>query len=120
VISIFDRNERWIPLDIARSCSDHGNIFLQCYSRLASDAIAQGRCAYKLRPKFHEFGHLLVDVLRTGSNPKQRDLFDAEDYIGKIKRVGASCHRRRVDLAVCHKLIMFWLWRWMKRVYRTI
>ena len=112
VIYVLDRHGRWLPQDAADQVYDHGNLFLTAYQRLAGIALSESKAWYKLRPKFHDFAHLLIDIKRCRENPKQRDLFDSEDFIGKIKKLAAACHKRHVDVAVCYRLILFLGWRW--------
>jgi hypothetical protein len=115
VIKVFDHSGRFMTQAEADRVLLHGNLFLVSYQRLAAEALMNHQFAYKLRPKMHDFAHLLIEVGRTRENPRQRDLFDAEDYIGKIKGLAAACHKRRVDLSVCHRLILFLTHRWDRR-----
>ena len=97
VIRLFDEQPRWMPRPFADRAYLVGFNFLRCYQQLAAEAVACNRCAYKLRPKFHGFAHLLMEVRETRENPKGRDAFDAEDYVGKVKRLASQCHRGKVD-----------------------
>ena len=117
-IRVFDENGTWLSRGEADRAYESGCLFLQTYQRLAAQALAEGVAAYKLRPKFHEFAHLLLEAKRTRENPKHRDCFDSEDYIGKMKSVGAACHRRGVDVRACQRLIMFLSHRWRPRATR--
>jgi hypothetical protein len=104
----------FMPLDVAGRCADFGDLFLKSYQALAVDAVRCGRVAYKLRPKLHYCWHLFSELRRTGENPRRQDLFDAEDYIGKIKRVAAKCHARTASLRTVQRIIAFLVHRWHK------
>jgi hypothetical protein len=66
----------------------------------------------EVRPKLHYFAHLLLELVVTFENPRRQDLFSAEDYIGKIKRIGSMCHRSVVGLRVVQRLSNLLCLRW--------
>jgi hypothetical protein len=70
----------------AKRASMHGWAFLRHYQALSTDAFHNGRCAYKVRPKGHYFGHTLLELVDTLENPLWVDLFGAEDMVGQVKR----------------------------------
>ena len=114
-IRLFDGSDRWMPRPSADRSSHFGWSFLRCYQQLAAEAVACNRCAFKLRPKFHGFAHLLMEVQLTRENPKGRDLFDCEDYVGKVKALASQCHRGNIDEGVCRRMILFLTHRWQSR-----
>jgi hypothetical protein len=105
----------WMNPDAAKEVARHGKLFLRVYHFLAVQAQSQGRCAYKLRPKLHYMWHMFDSVERTGENPRRQDLFDAEDFIGKIKKVANSTHVRNAPLRTIQRYLLFVKHRWRKR-----
>ena len=116
-IQTFDREgkQRFLSDVAVARVVQHGWLFLRLYQFMAATALVTRRVAFKTRPKLHYFAHLLLDVAATAENPKTQDLFDGEDYIGKIKKVASRCHRRGCYLSLCLRLLLFWSHRWHKR-----
>ena len=113
VVRIFDDHEGpFLPEDAAKAAADHGELFLVTYQTLAASAIAFGRTAWRVRPKLHYAAHTFDEVRRTGENPRRQDLFDAEDFIGKVKRVASKCHGATASLRTVQRMIVFLCERW--------
>jgi hypothetical protein len=72
--------------------------------------------ARQVRPKLHYFAHTLEHVLKTRENPRRQDLFGAEDYIGRIKKIGCRTHRLVCPLRVVERLLILKSHRWHKIV----
>lgn len=85
-------------------CRD-GEDFLRIYTHLASVAQASQMTSYKLRPKLHYFWHLLQYTRISRENPRRRDLFSAEDFIGRVKKIGQKCHRSSASLRIVQRMI---------------
>ena len=47
-------------------------------------------------------------------NPRRQDLFLAEDFIGKVKRVGKKCHKRLVSLRAAQRRVILMATKWAK------
>jgi hypothetical protein len=92
-----------------------GMQFLQEYSRLASLALARGEAAYKLRPKFHYFAHLVFELPYKRENPRRYDLFGAEDFIGKMKSLAKTCDRRTVMRRIADRYAFVVSHDWFKQ-----
>jgi hypothetical protein len=73
----------------------------------------------QVRPKLHYFAHTLDHVLRTRENPRRRDLFTSEDYIGRIKKIGSKCHRSSCSQRVVERLLLSKAYRWHKMRQQT-
>ena len=74
-----------------------GEQFLLWWQRLAYQALQDGVCAYKVRPKTHYFAHTILDIKDTYENPAKQALWGAEDLVGQIKRVGQKCSKRTIS-----------------------
>ena len=48
----------------------------------------------------------------TRENPRRRDLFLAEDFVGRVKKVGGKCHRSTCSRRVVERLLLLKMWRW--------
>ena len=113
VVRIFDAVKApFLPELMAARASKHGRCFLKCYQLLASHSLFHGKTAWKLRPKLHYAAHLFEELLTTRENPRRLDLFDAEDYVGKLKRIASSCHRLSCSLRTVQRMSMFLSHRW--------
>ena len=88
VIEVMDKSGLILTREQAERIQESGHNFLTIYQKLAEMAFAAGVCSYKLRPKLHYFAHTVDEVTDTLENPRRQDLFLAEDFIGKVKRVG--------------------------------
>ena len=112
VIRIFDASGLFLSVSDAEAAQRHGNNCLVLYQKLAAQAVIANECAYKLRPKWHYFSHMLAELTLTRENPKRQDCFSSEDYIGRIKKIGSKCHRSSVSLRVVQRLVMLLGLRW--------
>ena len=92
-IRICDRGDLLLnDLETDRACH-HGWRFLRWYQHLATISFQKDRCAYKLRPKLHNFAHHLLELRDTRENPAKHALWAAEDMVGQVKKIGQKCHR---------------------------
>jgi hypothetical protein len=66
----------------------------------------------EIRPKLHYFAEMLLEMEKTRENPRRQDLLGAEDYIGKMKKVGGKCHRTTVSLRIVQKIVVLMSQRW--------
>jgi hypothetical protein len=88
---------------------------LQEYSRLATISVSAGEASYKLRPKFHYFAHVVLELPFKRENPRRYDLFGAEDFIGKMKCLAKTCDRRTVMRRIADRYIFVVSHDWFKR-----
>ena len=105
----------FMPQASADLVCDRGELFLMSYQALHEGALTQNRAAYKLRPKLHYAWHMFDTLRRTRENPRRQDLFDSEDFIGKLKRIASKTHRRTAPLRTVQRMIVFLSHRWHTR-----
>ena len=113
-VNITDQAGWRLSNDEAVAQLEHGWEFLKLYAELAADALRHEQLAYKVRPKLHYLWHTFMEAYKTRLNPRRYDLFAAEDFIGRIKRLGAQCHRSSLSQRVCDRLRIFYAHRWYK------
>jgi len=113
-VQLSDRAGLFFADEVAEVVHRHGDRFLRSYQYLAGQALASGVCAYKLRPKMHQFAHTVMEVLATKENWAKQELFGAEDAIGKIKRVSLKCHRKTAPLRVAQRRALLYGLRWRR------
>ena len=99
----------------AERAAESGWSFLRAYQEASGRAFLRNQALYKLRPKFHYFGHALLGIVQTRENPRRFDLFQAECLMGKIKRIGRMCHWRTLSRRVIERYILFLSHRWHTR-----
>lgn len=114
VIEVMDKSGLILTREQAERIQESGHNFLTIYQKLAEMAFAAGVCSYKLRPKLHYFAHTVDEVTDTLENPRRQDLFLAEDFIGKVKRVGKKCSKRLVSLRAAQRRVIFMATKWAK------
>jgi hypothetical protein len=89
-----------------------GELFLLHWTSLAAKAGNDNRAGYKLRPKLHYFAHLIEELTHTYENPRRQELSLAEDFIGKMKRIGKKCHRKKVSIEAVKRRLLVHASRW--------
>lgn len=89
---------------------DVGKLFLECYARLAADALALSRPRWKLRPKFHSLHCETILRMASGSraNPRYFSCWLDEDYIGRMCNLGkaASSHPTTMSRRVMERMML--------------
>ena len=78
----------------------HGRMYLNSYMWLASDALRRRICLYAVKPKLHQFCHLLDDILNDAMSPGDYWNFSDEDMMGILKKVAQKSSRRTLWRAV--------------------
>jgi hypothetical protein len=89
--------------DEADQIADAGRTFLISYQHLTERAVARRDKLWHLRPKFHQFDHLLDWTQATRMNPKMTANWGEEDLIGKLKRIGKNTHRKTASRRVLER-----------------
>ena len=117
-INICDHAGLFLTVSQAKAAAAAGEYFLVCYQKLAWAAHSSGHCLWKVRPKLHYFAHLCDSVRRRRLNPRRYDLFGAEDFMKKVKRLTKSCHRSTARCAVVRRYTWFLAHRWHKKINR--
>jgi hypothetical protein len=86
--------------------SRSGRLFLVTYQTLAEESIAERTWLYKVRPKHHDYDHVVM-LLEAGSllNPRFLTCFAEEDLMGKLKRIGLKCSRQTAPV----RMLEWWL-----------
>ena len=74
---------------------------------MADIAFKSEECLFRLRPKLHYFAHLLNFVAHTKLNPRRYDLFGAEDFMGKVKKLVKRVHKVTASSAFIRRYIIF-------------
>ena len=96
----------------ARKFDDMVHVHLRTWQKLALkfEALLIPLC--NIRPKHHYLQHLACYVRRTRINIRIHQNFDAESYMGKIKRIACKCHSvamlRRVQQRYILYLALLW------------
>ena len=115
MIEQFDYCGRFFTEDEARLAYQAGRLFLVLYQRLANRAIGENRRLWKVLPKHHYIDHQIRRLKKDRFNPRYRQCFLDEDWMGKVKKIaskthGASTLHRFIDRYLLH--IGF---RWSKK-----
>ena len=74
-----------------RRLQDGGRTFLEAYAELARRAAVQKSMMWKVRPKLHEFEHLLSFVAASRINPLYMSAWHEESFLGKVKKLTIKC-----------------------------
>ena len=102
-----------LSADDAAAAQRSGKLFLRSYSFLASEALAEGRALFKLRPKIHYLSHVIYDCLPT-LNPRFAQNFLDEDFVGKVVKAAALCHPRTVPLRCLQRIKFAYIRHWRR------
>ena len=94
-------------MEAAAAAKANGEACLKYYQLLAAEALQEERAAYKVRPKLHAMAHLFMNLPATRENPRRQDVFGAEDFIGRIKKVANKCHRSQAHVRVIQRMFFF-------------
>jgi hypothetical protein len=100
------------PVQRDRAASS-GRLFLLSYQTLAEEAIARRTFLYKVRPKHHDYDHVIM-LLEGGSvlNPRFLSCFAEEDLMGKLKLIGLKCSRQTASLRILESWLLTVDRRW--------
>ena len=95
---VLDTGGRWLDRPFATRGWEAGTTMLLAYQQLAAIAQAEGRSNYKLRPKAHGVAHAVDQLSVAGAveNPRMWQVFNEEDFIGKISTIAGKCSIRTV------------------------
>ena len=96
-ISVLDSSGRWLTPAQIQEAQSGGNMFLQCFAKLAELAFANHMCLWKLRPKLHYVDHHIM-FTACGWNAKHFHAFLEEDFLGKLARLGRRCARKTLSM----------------------
>lgn len=85
---------------------------MNSYVALAAEALQNNELIWALRPKLHAMSHVILGVEADSRNPKYFSCFLDEDFLGKVVKVAAKCHRVTVCGAVLQRYLVRMLRRW--------
>ena len=71
---------------------------------------AVGRNIWMLCTKHHHLLHCAQKIREERVNPRSWSLFAGEDFVGRVSRIAAKCHRSSLSLRVLHRyMALFYL-----------
>ena len=82
---------------------------------IASAALAAGQVHWAWKPKFHQFEHLLDEILRTHYNPRFEWNYADEDAIGHYIVTAEGTHPWTVPLSTVQRHNVDMVLRWQDR-----
>ena len=89
-------------------CVSSGRTFLLCLQELAAkDRGPAGDLKWKMRPKLHNFDHMLLFTELTSLNPRYYSCWHDETFMGSVKKIASKC--RGEATAVLLRLIQRYL-----------
>jgi len=100
--------------DVVREAQESGYLCLLCFQRLAEMAEADGRKAYHMRPKLHDFDHIVGNLSIYRLNPLWLDCADDESFMGKLKAMGGPIHGRSLMPRLQSRYLLYLGIRWAR------
>ena len=91
----------------ARRFDEVVHVHLRTWQRLALKFEANLIPLCNIRPKHHYLQHLARYVLQTRINIRVHQNFNAESYMGRIKRIACKCHSTAMLLRVQQRYILY-------------
>ena len=85
-------------------------IYRSALNWLAHENVRRGRCRYHIRPKCHQYGHLVFNHLPL--NPRKFTNYLDEDYIYRTKAIAQVCHPLFMPMQVCMRYSIAVCLRW--------
>jgi hypothetical protein len=105
-ILIFER----APLILIRAQADEsfrlGITGLQMYQQLANESVAAKDCIWKVRPKTHALGELLLHTWETRDKPYYPDCFDFESFLRIEKNVVTKTYASTASLSTIERYLL--------------
>lgn len=83
-----------------------GLLFLRTYKRLGGAAIRAGKLRWPIRPKFHAFQHLNIDMLNERYNCRFYHSFCDESMVGVMKRLARTCNVFTLERSTLRKYLL--------------
>jgi hypothetical protein len=98
---------RWMSDLEIQQCEEAVYTCLVNYYALRSIMIGLGHLAmYRPKPKAHMWLHLIDDFIKpTRLNPRNFWCYGGEDFVGRVKRIAAACHRTSVVVSVLKRYL---------------
>ena len=107
--------------DVEVDCFDvASHIFLTSLQKLCT---CDGKWIWRIRPKHHHLEHIVLDLKYVSKlNPKKISCLLEEDFMGKIKKLGAPC-RGLTPISMCGRVLDRYILkmklRWHRRAVAT-
>ena len=94
-----------LSTDICAKAEKFNEMYHSSLNALANESIAQQKLLWKIRPKFHQLDHLVLDCAPL-SNPLRVANYQEEDMVGRMKRMALACHPANLG----HSVLERWSW----------
>ena len=83
---------------------------------LADEALGAGVVRWPLRPKQHQFQHLIMDFA-VYSNPRHFSCTLDEDLVGRLKKITSHTHPRTMSVRVLQHYALCACHRWVGQLF---
>ena len=115
--AICKRSSRFLSEAVVPELVEATELALKTHSVLHARATARGLLRWQIQPKQHMASHLGYDMAgRFRLNPRCTTNYADEDFVGKIKKIMASCHGRTAGrMGVSRYIILIGL-RWFNQL----
>lgn len=100
---LMHRSHFWIDHQTRQEVVRYGELWVEGYANLAARMASQGLLLYRVRPKLHMFGELVLSLYQgtTGTmNVLTTSCWADEDFIGVVSQTSRSCSRGMTGLAL--------------------
>jgi len=100
---LMHRSGFWIDHQTRQEVVRYGELWVEGYANLAARMASQGLLLYRVRPKLHMFGELVLSLYQgtTGTmNVLTTSCWADEDFIGVVSQTSRSCSRGMTGLAL--------------------
>jgi hypothetical protein len=89
--------------------------YLAMYAVLARTSAVRNQYIWKVRPKLHEFKHLVDFVESSKLNPQRNACWHEESYLGQVKKLGKMCAGGTMLRTSLLRYFMYLGLRWERR-----
>ena len=113
-LRVLEHADLVLSCEEAREAERLLGMHLDVWQWLASEAAANQRLRYFIRPKHHCMVHVRCQ-LRDRMNPLAVACFNEEAFLGYIKRIGRSCHGRTASQRIAERYSLVLRWRCVER-----
>ena len=101
----FSRAGPILSQESCRIAEKYNSMYHSSLNSLANESIQHGKLLWKIRPKFHQLDHLVLDCA-TLSNPLRVANYQEEDMVCRLKRMALACHPANLGQSVLER----WSW----------
>ncbi|CAL1148367.1 unnamed protein product [Cladocopium goreaui] len=82
---------------------------------LAREALEMEILVYKIRPKYHQLDHLVIDQSMY-CNPMATSTYDDEDFVGKTKKMAQMCQPLYLGYQCLERYAAYVCCRWLRQL----